>query len=77
MIELIRTNDIVTIDVAKTLLEGAGFNFLVADGHTSVMEGSIGMIQRRILVVDDEADRARRFLSEAGLGAELRDVPRG
>lgn len=73
MVELIRTNDVVLIGYAESLLRGAGYNVFVADGHTSVMEGSIGMIQRRILVVDDEEDGARRFLTEAGLGAELRD----
>lgn len=75
MVELIRTNDVVLIGYAESLLESAGFSIIVADGHTSVMEGSIGMIQRRILVVDDEADAARRFLVEAGLGPELRDAP--
>ncbi|WP_372426478.1 putative signal transducing protein [Salinarimonas chemoclinalis] len=75
MIELMRTNDVVTLGYAESLLRGAGYNIFVADGHTSVMEGSIGIIQRRILVVDDEADGARRFLREAGLGAELRDGP--
>ncbi|WP_349369035.1 DUF2007 domain-containing protein [Salinarimonas sp.] len=73
MVELIRTNDVVLIGYAESLLREAGFNIFVADNHTSVMEGSIGVIQRRILVVDDEADAARRFLEEAGLGAELRD----
>lgn len=75
MVELIRTNDVVLIGYAESLLESAGFSIFVADGYTSVMEGSIGMIQRRILVVDDEANAARRFLVEAGLGAELRDAP--
>ena len=73
MVELIRTNDVVLIGYAESLLREAGFNAFVADSHTSIMEGSIGVIQRRILVVDDEADDARRFLTEAGLGAELRD----
>jgi len=73
MVELIRTNDVVLIGYAESLLRDAGYNIFVADNHTSVMEGSIGIIQRRILVVDDEAEGARRFLREAGLGIELRD----
>lgn len=73
MVELIRTNDVVTLGYAESLLRDAGFSIFVADAHTSVMEGSIGVIQRRILVVDDEAQGARRLLREAGLGAELRD----
>lgn len=73
MVELIRTNDVVLIGYAESLLSRAGFSFFVADAHTSVMEGSIGVIQRRILVAAEEADAARRFLGEAGLGRELRD----
>lgn len=73
MQELIRTNDPVTLDVARVLLEGAGLTCFVADSHMSVLEGSIGMIQRRLLVPDDAADAARRILVDAGLGAELRE----
>lgn len=73
MVELIRTNDVVLIGYAESLLRGAGFNVFVADNHTSVMEGSLGMIQRRILVVGDEEPGARRLLEDAGLGGELRD----
>jgi hypothetical protein len=38
----------------------------------SVLEGSIGIFPRRILVDEDEFDAARRLLEEAGLAAELR-----
>ena len=45
---------------------------LVLDRNMSVLEGSLGMLPRRILVEDDHAARARRLLTEAGLGHELR-----
>ena len=38
----------------------------------SVLEGSIGIFPRRILVGDDEFDAARRLLEEAGFASELR-----
>jgi hypothetical protein len=38
----------------------------------SVLEGSIGMLPRRIMVADDHVEAARRLLVEAGLGHELR-----
>ena len=38
----------------------------------SVLEGSIGMLPRRMMVGDDQATRARRLLTDAGLGHELR-----
>jgi hypothetical protein len=73
MVELIRANDTVLIGYAESLLRSAGFNVFVADTHMSILEGSIGAIPRRLLVVEDEAIAARRLLREAGLEAELRD----
>jgi len=75
MVELIRANDPVLLSFAESLLEEAGFNVLLVDTHMSVLEGSIGAIPRRLLVVDDEADAARRLLRDAGLAGELRDAP--
>lgn len=72
MIELIRCNDPVLIATVEALLGGVGIVHLVADRHMSVLEGSIGIFARRILVDADDADRARRLLVDAGLGAELR-----
>jgi hypothetical protein len=76
MIELIRTNNIVLIGFARSLLEGAEIPVLVADDHMSLMEGSIGAFPRRLLVPDDLARQARRLLTDAGLAHELRDEPR-
>lgn len=77
MTELIRSNDIVLIGFARSLLEGARIPLLVADEHMSLMEGSIGAFARRLLVPDDHAPQARRILIDAGLAAELRDPARG
>jgi hypothetical protein len=37
----------------------------------SVLEGSIGVLPRRVLVADDDAGRARRVLKDAGLSYAL------
>ncbi|MCJ2041762.1 DUF2007 domain-containing protein [Methylobacterium sp. WL30] len=74
MTELIRTNDIVLIGFAQSLLEGADIPVLVADNHMSLMEGSIGAFPRRLLVPGDHAAQARRLLRDAGLAHELRDA---
>jgi hypothetical protein len=74
MIELIRSNDIVLIGFAESVLKDAGIPAMVADNHMSALEGSIGVFGRRLLVPDDWAGQARRILSEAGLAAELRDA---
>jgi hypothetical protein len=74
--ELVRTNDAVLISAIEALLKSAGIPHLLADQNISVLEGSIGAFQRRILVGEDEIDAARELLTEAGFGNELRpDVP--
>jgi hypothetical protein len=70
--ELVRTNDAVLISAIEALLKGAGIPHLLADQNISVLEGSIGAFQRRILVGEDEIDAARELLVEAGYGNELR-----
>jgi hypothetical protein len=72
MIELLRTNDIVLISAIEALLRDAGVFLLVVDQNMSVLEGSIGIFPRRILVADEEFDAARRLLEEAGFADELR-----
>ena len=45
---------------------------MVLDQNMSVLEGSIGMLPRRILVDDTSEQEARQLLTDAGLGQELR-----
>jgi hypothetical protein len=70
--ELVRTTDPVLISALEALLTGARIRHLVVDHNMSVLEGSIGIFPRRILVREDEIEMARRLLKEAGLGHELR-----
>ena len=72
MRELVRTNDAVLITAIEALLNGADIKHLVVDRNISVLEGSIGAFQRRILVDEDDVDAARQLLTEAGFGGELR-----
>ena len=76
MEELIRTNDLVTISFVEALLKDADIGYIVADQAMSALEGMVGAFPRRILVDADEAVRARRLISDAGLGAELRPQPK-
>ena len=72
MEELIRTNDAVLISYVEALLGGANIAYMVLDTHMSVLEGSIGMLPRRILVDSAAAQRARTLIRDAGLAHELR-----
>jgi len=71
-----RTNDAVLISAVEALLDGAGIAHLLVDQNMSVLEGSIGIFPRRILVGEDELAAARRLLVEAGFEKELRQDER-
>ncbi len=73
MIELIRTNDVVLISFVEALMRDAGIGYLVADQNMSIIEGSIGILARRVLVVEEDEIAARRLLTDAGMAHELRD----
>lgn len=72
MREIMRTNDPVLISAVEALLKGADIPYGVFDQNMSVLEGSIGMLPRRVMVADDHVAAARRLLRDAGLGHELR-----
>jgi hypothetical protein len=70
--ELVRTNDIVLVSAIGALLDGAHIAHFVADQNMSIIEGSLGILPRRILVQDEDVDAARQVLADAGLSHELR-----
>jgi uncharacterized protein (DUF1330 family) len=72
MEELVRTNDPVLISFLESILEDAGIKHFVADGNMSILEGSLAMIPRRILVDGDQIQKARALVRDAGLEHELR-----
>ena len=72
MKELLRTNNIVVISFVEALLKEQSIDYLVLDENMSVLEGSLGIIPRRILVPDSSLNRARQILEEADLGRELK-----
>jgi len=72
MREIVRTNDPVLISAIEALLAGAGIPHMVLDQNMSVLDGSIGMLPRRIVVDSEYSARARKLLTDAWLGHELR-----
>jgi hypothetical protein len=72
MREIVRTNDAVLVSAISALFDGAHIPYLVLDQNMSVLEGSLGVLPRRILVPDEQELQARRLLVDAGLGHELR-----
>jgi tRNA1(Val) A37 N6-methylase TrmN6 len=62
MKELVRSNDPVFISWLMAALDDAGIHALLLDQHISAVEGSLGILPRRILVPDDALDAAKAVI---------------
>ena len=67
MKELIRTNELAVIAHVKLLLTNENIEYFELDVHMSVLEGSIGILPRRILVSEHYLHRAQKILSDNGI----------
>lgn len=67
MKELLRTTDPTVIAFATTLLEGEDIPAFAMDVHMSVLEGSIGILPRRLMVRDRDLFRARAVMRDNGI----------
>jgi hypothetical protein len=67
MKELLRTNDPTVIAYAVAVLEGEGIGCFQMDVHMSVLEGSIGVLPRRLMVADRDLFQARAILRDVEL----------
>jgi uncharacterized protein (DUF1330 family) len=74
MKQLLQTNDAVLLSYVSALLSEAGLDYLVADANMSVLEGSLAVLPRRVMVEDEALAQARRLLDEAGLAHVLEDA---
>lgn len=66
MRELLRTNDAVLLSWLTALLRDSGIEASVLDAHTSVIEGSIGALPRRLVVDETDYEEARRLVEDSG-----------
>jgi Putative prokaryotic signal transducing protein len=64
MREILRTNDPTAVAFSTALLRGEGIDCFVMDVHMSVLEGSIGLLPRRLMVADRDAFLARAILRD-------------
>ncbi len=70
MKELLRSSDPTIIAFATALLEGEGIAVFPLDVHMSILEGSLGILPRRLMVRDRDLWRARIVLRD-------NDIPTG
>lgn len=74
MKELLRTNDNVLLSYAAALLRDAGIAAVQFDTHTSILEGSIGAIPRRLMVPDADHAAAAALIEQAMADIETAHV---
>ena len=67
MKELMSTNDITKFVYAETVLNSNNIVNFALDVNISVLEGSIGILPRRLMVMKHDYDRAVKLLTDFGL----------
>jgi hypothetical protein len=65
MREVLKSNNPVVLSYATHVLEESGIAALVFDTHASIMDGSMAMVPRRLMVADDDFNRAEKLLRDA------------
>lgn len=68
MKEVLRTTDPLTMTRAEGVLKGEGIMAFQFDQHMSVLEGSIGILPRRLMVADRDHFMATAILRDHGIG---------
>jgi hypothetical protein len=62
---VLKATDPVVISYAADLLSQEGIESVVFDTHASVMDGSMGILPRRLMVTDEDFARAETLLRAA------------
>jgi hypothetical protein len=61
---VLKTIDPVVLNYAANVLEQEGIEAVIFDTHASVMDGSMGFLPRRLMVLDEDFDRAQKLLRQ-------------
>jgi len=72
---ILKSNDPVELSWAQALIAAESIPSVVFDTHTAIVEGSIGAIPRRLMVGDDDAQRAEALLAEARAALDAENAP--
>lgn len=68
---VIATTNPATLNFAEAVLKSEGIPSFIMDQHQSIVDGSIGIIPRRLMVIDEDYDEAIALLEQAELGHEI------
>ncbi len=67
MRELLRTTDPTVIAFATALLRGEGIDCFPLDHNMSVLEGSLGILPRRLMVREEDLEDAILVIEDNGI----------
>jgi hypothetical protein len=65
MREVLKSNNAVELNFAEVVLRDAGIPSVVLDTHMSIMDGSMVILPRRLMVPDEHEARAKAILKDA------------
>ncbi|HEY8698484.1 MAG TPA: DUF2007 domain-containing protein [Rhizomicrobium sp.] len=65
MREILKSNNVVELNFAEVVLKDAGIPSVVLDSHMSIMDGSMVILPRRLMVSDEDEARAQAILKDA------------
>jgi len=71
MIAILKTVNPATLNFAQAVLKEANIPFFLMDQNVSIIDGSIGIIPRRLMIVDEDYEDAKQAFIEAGLSEEI------
>ena len=64
MNELLRTNDLTVIAYANAILNESGIDVFELDVNTSILEGSLGILPRRLMVREADLAIAQNLMQD-------------
>jgi hypothetical protein len=67
MKELLRTTDPTVMAFAKALLDGEDIEWFELDVHMSILDGSLGILPRRLMVIEADLAVAERTMRDNGI----------
>ncbi|NOR64070.1 MAG: DUF2007 domain-containing protein [Rhodobacteraceae bacterium] len=73
MKEILRTTEALDVTFATALLKGEGIRYFVLGENMAVLEGSIGIFPRRLMVAKEDAFVAAAVLRDNGIDSGLPD----
>lgn len=62
---VLKSNDAVALSFAADILSQEGIGHVLFDENASIMDGSMGFLQRRLMVAAEDFDQAERLLKAA------------